>query len=103
MLELYCFCTLSFLFASVTHAEPQAAQPAAKGPAAGTLRYEVVAVEGRVRVGPDSDTSLNVNGPGWFTPKVGDQLGAGLQIRVPLRSKIKFVAQPADPPTVMMI
>jgi hypothetical protein len=98
MTRVICICTAIFLFASALHAEPQASQPAA-----GELRYQVIAVEGKVRAGPESDSSLNVNGPGWFTPKVGDLLGAGLQIRVPLRSKIKFVAQPADPPTVLMI
>ncbi len=76
--------------------------PATK-PATEPLRYEVVQTEGKVRVGPQNDESLNTDGPGWFSPKVGDKLGGGIQIRVPFRSKIKLVASPADPPTVLMI
>ena len=89
---------ICLLLAVVVRAEPQASQPAAK-----TLSYEVVDVDGRVHVGPESDASLNFNGPGWFTPKKGDRLGAGLQIRVPLRGRIKLSAVPADPPTVILI
>lgn len=77
-------------------------EPSSK-PSGETLRYEVVQVEGKVRVGPETDEALNTNAPGWFSPKVGDRLGGGIQIRVPLRSKIKLVAMPADPPTVLLI
>lgn len=76
--------------------------PASK-PATEELRYQVVQVEGGVKVGPETDESLNTNGPGWYKPAVGDKLGGGIQIRVPLRSKIKLVAMPADPPTVLLI
>lgn len=91
------------LLAATLHAEPQASQPSPAKIEPGTLSYEVVAVEGKVRVGPDTDTTLNINGPGWFTPKKGDRLGAGLQLRVPLRGRVKLSAVPADPPTVILV
>ena len=102
MTRVICFSAISLLVSSAAYAEPQASQPVAK-PDAGALRYEVVAIEGLVRVGPETDSPINSKGPGWFTPKKGDRLGAGLQIHVPLRAKIKFAAVPSDPPTVVFI
>jgi hypothetical protein len=67
-----------------------------------TLRYLVTEVTGKVRyaeIGTDPKQDA-----GWTQAKVGDQLGAGLQIYVPpIRSRIKMVARPADPPTVILI
>ena len=95
------FIALSVCFAGVAYAEPQSSQPVAKPD--GLLRYQVVQIEGKVRVGPDTDTSLNTNGPGWLTPKAGDLLGPGIQIRVPVRGRLKLSATPSDPPTVVLI
>ncbi len=83
-------------------ATAMADEPSSK-PATEALRYVVVQVEGGVKVGPETDESLNTSGAGWYKPVVGDKLGGGIQIRVPLRSKIKLVAMPADPPTVLLI
>ncbi len=92
-------CSLSLAFSVPARADtPSASRPADQST---TLHYQVVQIEGKVTVGPESDESLK--GPGWFTPKVGDLLGAGLQIRVPMRSTIKLTAIPQDPPTVIMI
>jgi hypothetical protein len=65
------------------------------------LRYEVIAVKGNVRIGPlGLDPKSN---EGWSKAQVGDLLGAGLQVHVPLRGAIKLTARPAEPPTVIMI
>jgi len=76
-------------------------QPDSRPVADGSLRYEVIAVQGKVRAGNmDADP---LSDAGWFTPRKGDMLGAGLQINVPLRGGIKLVARPAEPPTVISI
>lgn len=65
------------------------------------LVYEVVEVSGRVKVAPTgTDPMLR---DGWEPIKKGDILTAGQQLNVPMRSRVKFVARPADPPTVIMI
>jgi len=78
--------------------------PAASKPAGddGSLRYEVTLVEGGVRYG-NADKCDPLKSEGWTKAKKGDQLGAGLIIHVPLRSKIKLVARPETPPTVILI
>lgn len=76
-----------------------AARPAAA--AKGSLVFEVHAVVGRVSVSPSgTDPKLKA---GWTRPRVGDFLHAGQQIRTGLRSKIRLVARPETPPTVLMV
>ena len=76
-----------------------AARPAAA--AKGTLVFEVHAVVGRVSVAPrGTDPKLRA---GWTRPRVGDFLHAGQQNRTGLRSKIKPIARPATPVTVLMV
>ncbi|QDV89986.1 hypothetical protein RAS2_10620 [Phycisphaerae bacterium RAS2] len=79
----------------------------ASGPAApvvnqgdGTLVYEAVEVQGNVRVAP-TGTDPKVRA-GWDSLKTGDTIKAGQQISVGIRSKVKLVARPADPPTVLL-
>lgn len=77
--------------------QPQS-QPAAKN---GDLVYEVVEVQGKAHVAPTGTDPLKNDG--WTPIKVGDQLHAGQLVRVfTVRSKVKVVARPADPPTVML-
>lgn len=89
-------------------ASPVSAQPsgAALGPASqptgpGNLVYEVVEVQRRVRVAPIGEDP--VTGTRWRQVKRGDHLKAGDQIHTGLRSKLKLVARPANPPTVILI
>lgn len=82
----------------------QTTQPApSSAPAAGvpSLVYEVIAVQGKVRIAPTGTDPLRDEG--WSAVQVGDSLVAGKQICVPLRGALKLVARPADPPTVIMI
>ena len=65
------------------------------------LVYEVHEVQGGVKV---AATGVNqMLREGWEPIKKGDTLRAGQQLRVPLRSRVKLVARPADPPTVILI
>lgn len=89
----------SFAWTSVhgEQAPVAGSQPAADA----SLRYEVVGVQGKVRIGnvgadPTTDE-------GWNPVKVGDLLGAGLLVHVPMRGGIKLVARPAEPPTVLSV
>jgi hypothetical protein len=84
------------IYASEPGEEPQAIAPAGDG-----LRYEVVEVRGAAKWGalelrPDAEA-------GWQQVRVGDQYGGGIQIFCGLRSKVKLVQQPANPPTVIMV
>ncbi|OWY70040.1 hypothetical protein B7486_17190 [cyanobacterium TDX16] len=75
-----------------------ASQPAVK---TGELVYEVVEVGGKVAVSPTgTDAQMK---EGWTPVAKGQTIGAGQQLRVPTRSRIKMVARPADPPTVILI
>lgn len=80
----------------------QAAAPPAAAPAAGEpLRYQVYEVKGRVYVAKaGTDPKLK---EGWRRVRRGENLIKGQQIRTSLRSAIKLVAYPAEPPTVIMI
>jgi len=93
-----------FLFVATAFAEPTPAAPAGSQPAAddGSLVYEVNEIEGRVHVGPTGiDPKLIPNG-GWQPLKKGESLHGGQQIKVAFRGKVKLVARPADPPTVLL-
>lgn len=83
----------------------QPSQPNAapvKADAADELRYEVTAVTGNVRFAPIGTDPLQ--DAGWQKARVGDLLGAGLQIHVPaVRSNVKLTARPSEPPTVILI
>lgn len=75
-----------------------ASAPAITAP--GSLVYEAIKVQGKVRVGgPEADPHLE---GGWTPLKEGDLLVAGQQVRVGLRSKLKLVARPEDSPTVLL-
>ncbi|MBN2559951.1 MAG: FecR domain-containing protein [Phycisphaerae bacterium] len=102
VLVVLAVCSLGFLSASPVGAQYQegpATQPTVTDD--GTLVYEVIEVKGKVRAGPAN--LVATEGEGWSYVKVGDRLGAGLQIIVPFRSAAKLVARPADPPTVILI
>lgn len=76
--------------------------PAGAQPAAGdaSLVFEVFEMQGNVRVGAaGTDPKLAA---GWQTVKKGDTLRSGQAIHVPFRGKLKLVARPADPPTVLL-
>lgn len=94
---------LSLISAATLAATAVRAQdvPAAAQPAAAELKYQVYAVKGRV-----STAAIGVDPKlrdGWRPVKRGEYLTSGQQIRVSLRSAVKLVAVPADPPTVIMI
>lgn len=92
---------VSFSFAGTSAFAEQTPAAGSQPAADASLRYEVVGVQGKVRignVGADSATD-----EGWQSVKVGDLLGAGLQVQVPLRGGIKLVARPAEPPTVLSV
>ncbi|MFH1419741.1 MAG: FecR domain-containing protein [Planctomycetota bacterium] len=76
--------------------------PAAPEPTpAGSLQYEVTAVKGKVKVAKlGTDPKLKA---GWVPVLVGDLLGAGQQVRVPLRGTMKLTMRPSTPPTVILI
>lgn len=66
-----------------------------------SLRYQIVEIAGKPRVAaigadPKSDA-------GWNEIKVGDYLVAGQQVRTSMRDKVKLIAVPSEPPTVMLI
>jgi hypothetical protein len=73
--------------------------PAASQPEGGDLRYEVYQVGGTVRVSPTGTDPLGE--AGWKQLKEGDLLQAGQQVHTSLRGKIKLVARPSNPPTVL--
>lgn len=75
-----------------------ASQPAVK---TGELVYEVVEVGGKVVVAPTGTDPYAKNG--WTPVTKGQTIAAGQQLNVPMRSRIKMVARPADPPTVILI
>jgi len=86
---------VQFAVAQDAVAQDAATQPG-EGP--GTIRLEVVAVEGKVEMAPTgTDPKFRA---GWEPVQLGDQLGAGVSVRVPLRGNVKLVARPADPPAV---
>lgn len=91
----YSCCVLILVCGATTRADV----PAAK--ADDSLRYEVIDLEGKVRYG-DAATCDPLKPEGWRIAKKGDLLGAGLIVHVPFRAKLKLVARPADPPTVML-
>lgn len=65
------------------------------------LRYQVFEITGKVRVayfGADPES-----GDGWRPVVKGELLEAGQQISTSLRSKLKLVAYPSTPPTVILI
>jgi hypothetical protein len=57
-------------------------------------------MQGNVRVGPaGTDPKMAA---GWQSLKRGDSLRAGQAVHVPFRGKLKLIARPADPPTVLL-
>lgn len=82
---------------------PVATAPATQPLAADTgLVYEVFEVAGSVLVAPIGLDPLKDHAS-WRQVKQGESLVQGQQIRTTLRSKLKLVARPADPPTVILV
>ena len=76
---------------------PAGAQPVASD---ASLVFEVFDMQGNVRVGPaGTDPKLAA---GWQPIKRGETLRAGQAVHVPFRGKLKLVARPAEPPTVLL-
>lgn len=88
-----------FLFVSTAFAEttPAGSQPAADD---GSLVYEVHELQGNVRVAPMGTNPLLKEG--WRPVKQGESLHTGQIVHVPFRGKLKLIARPADPPTVLL-
>jgi len=78
-----------------------ASAPASRPIGEGELYYEVIAVQPKVRIAPLGTDP--VTGTEWRPVKVGDRISAGQQISTSLRSTVKLVARPANPPTVILI
>ncbi len=66
------------------------------------LVYEVHAVSGKVLVAPIGMDPVK-DAAQWRQVQVGEALGQGQQIRTLIRSSVKLVARPADPPTVILL
>jgi hypothetical protein len=104
---VFLVCGFGWVSAALAQAQSQAQaspqeQPAAAGAGLeGTLRYEILEVTGKVRYAPiGTDPKQDA---GWTQARVGDQLGAGLEVYVPpVRAAVKMAARPADPPTVVL-
>jgi len=83
---------------------PPVADPARSTPApkvgATDYRFVVLQVAGDVkRADMDVEPATDV---GWTAIKEGDILGPGTQIKTGMRSKIKIVMEPAEPPSIIM-
>lgn len=65
------------------------------------MTFQVYKLDGTVRVSKIGTSPTSSTG--WTSLKVGDHVGAGTQINVPLRSSIQLIQQPSDPPTIVMI
>src|SRR5437868_1880347 len=97
-----CLALLSVALTSLSGTAAYADAPTpASAPSSEKLVYEVQLVQGKVKVAPTGTDVLSETG--WTRVKAGDILVAGQELDVPMRSKIKFVARPANPPTVIMI
>lgn len=88
------------LCATATLSAEEPAKPAQNAPGGDSLVYEVIEVEGRARVAPTGTDVMRDEG--WTLIKQGDFIRAGQQLRVPTRSRVKLVARPAEPPTVVL-
>lgn len=92
------------LWSGIAQAQQQTQQksqpPTAPAVEKATLVYEVVALQGKVRWAKSG--ILPTAREGWAPVKLGQKIKAGEQVSVPWRGKVKFVATPADPPTVML-
>lgn len=75
--------------------------PAAEAKQQGPMAFIVVEVERNVSIAPTGTDAMRA--AGWKKLKVGDRVTAGNQVRVGLRSKVKLSAEPAEPPTVVLI
>jgi len=96
--------SLSMLVAGAAHAadEPATDSPVTTRAAQkDALKYQVVETSGKARIGAiglDPKSSA-----GWRELKAADVINAGTQICTGARARVKLVAVPADPPTVLMI
>lgn len=70
-------------------------------PSGDSLVYKVQAVKGGVRVSA-SGVALTSEA-GWAAVRLGDEIRGGQQVHVPIRGAVKLVAQPCEPPTVLLI
>lgn len=86
------------------HANLAANSSASSQPAdAGTQYFVVQDFEGTVKYAPTSADPLMIGSAPWKQVKVGDRLGAGLQICTAFQGRVKLVLDPSAPPTVMAI
>lgn len=88
--------------ATPTVATAPAATTSQPQPGDGSLVYEVVEIAGKPLVGPIG-TNILKDYAQWRPIQVGEALGRGQQIHAPARAKVKMVARPADPPTVILV
>jgi hypothetical protein len=83
---------------AVAQPEESTTAPAAGGE---IVAFKVIGVEGNTRIAPSgTDPKLTA---GWRRLDVGDRITRGQVVRVGIRAKVKIVADPATPPTVMVI
>ncbi len=95
---LFLFAAFCMPVGSVIGDETPVSQPAAQD---ASLVFEVTSVEGKVRVAPIGTDVMR--DAGWTIVKQGEFIRAGQQVRVPIRSRVKLTARPAEPPTVLLI
>ncbi|MBX3394386.1 MAG: hypothetical protein KF841_03360 [Phycisphaerae bacterium] len=88
--------------ATSTTATAPAATSSQPQPGEESLVYEVVEIAGKPLVGPIG-TNILKDYAQWRPIQVGEALGRGQQIHAPARAKVKMVARPADPPTVILV
>lgn len=78
-----------------------AEQTANPGLIDGVYRFVITEATGTVKV---ADLSADpTSESGWTAVKVGDILGPGQQLKTGMRSKVKFVMEPANPPSIIML
>lgn len=92
-----CWCAA----AGTARAEDRPAADSQPAAATASLVYEVNAKEGNPKIAP-TGTDL-MRREGWAPLKAGDVVRAGQMIHVPIRSRVKLIARPSEPPTVLLI
>ncbi|HWL93370.1 MAG TPA: hypothetical protein VNT79_07530, partial [Phycisphaerae bacterium] len=66
------------------------------------LTYEIYELAGKVLVAPIGADPVK-DAAQWKPARRGDLLRKGQQLRTTLRSRVKLIARPADPPTVILV
>ncbi len=91
--------TANFAPAGAGTPRAAASQPVGQG----TQYFIVQQVEGPVTIAPISADPKGADNVSWRQVRVGDRIGAGIQIRTAFRGRVKLVLEPSEPPTVMAI